>query len=286
MIFARRHARGYRKIAVVTGVPTDERAASTGGCHPSSPRRARQPSSAMTGSMLKRFAPLLVLMALAVFLVVAGVPGRLAPESLIGGAERALTWSSTRPFGTFALLVAAIALTTAVGLPGAAAVFAAAGFLLGVPAAMGAAALGNVVGTSALYFALRHAFFRPPADGLPDASAMQRIRAGFARSPLLYALFLRALPMLPNGAATAALAAVRCPWSIFLIASAIGPQGNAALMGWLGAQFAREIAAGRDIDLTMLSDPRWWLPLLLLAMLILVPVMLRRWSSRPVVAKP
>jgi uncharacterized membrane protein YdjX (TVP38/TMEM64 family) len=240
----------------------------------------------MTGPLLKRFAPLLVLMALAVFLVVAGVPGRLAPESLIGGAERALTWSSTRPFDTFALLAAAIALTTAVGLPGAAAVFAAAGFLLGVPAAMGAAALGNVVGTSALYFALRHAFFRPAPDDLPDASAMQRIRAGFARSPLLYALFLRALPMLPNGAATAALAAVRCPWSIFLIASAIGPQGNAALMGWLGSQFAREIAEGRAIDLAMLSDPRWWLPLLLLALLILVPVMLRRRSTRSVVAKP
>lgn len=225
---------------------------------------------------LKRYLPLLLLAALAVALIVLGVPARLAPAAMFDDATTLLGLASSRPLTVFALLCASIALTTAVGLPGAVVLFAIAGFLLGVPAAMAAAAVGNTIGTSALFFALRKAFFRPKPDALPDAGAMSRIRAGFARNPLAYALFLRAMPVLPNGAVTAALAAVRCRWPTFLLAGALGPQANAALMGWLGAQLAYEVRAGRGLNLDTLGDPRWWLPLALLALLMLVPAVLRR----------
>lgn len=240
----------------------------------------------MTSSTLKRYAPIILLTLLAAALVMADLPERLSPATALASAERAIAWAASWPLTTFASLAGLVALTTAVGFPGAVAVFAAAGFLLGVPAAMGAAALGNAIGTSVLFFALRNAFFQPPAGDLPDTGTMQRIRTGFARYPLAYALFLRALPVLPNGAATAALAAVRCPWSIFLTASVLGPQANAALMGWLGAQFAREMQAGRPIDINTLADPRWWLPLALLAALTLVPIALKRRNARPAIAKP
>lgn len=240
----------------------------------------------MTTSTLRRFAPIIALAVLAAILINAGLAERLSPQTLIGGAGHALAWAAANPVATFAALAGTIALTTAVGLPGAVAVFAAAGFLLGVPAAMAAAAAGNLAGTSILFFALRHAFFQPADSNLPDAGAMQRIRAGFTRNPLAYALFLRALPILPNGAATAVLAMVRCPWPIFLTASALGPQGNAALMGWLGAQFAADLASGRAINLDTLADPRWWLPLAALAALTLLPIALRRCMAGGGVAKP
>ncbi len=234
---------------------------------------------------MKRFAPLVAVALLALTLAIAGLPERLQPGALLANSERALAWAAGWPIATFACLAGLVALTTAVGFPGAVAVFAAAGFLLGVPTAMGAAALGNAVGTSLLFFALRNAFFQSAAQTVPDASAMQRIRTGFARHPLAYALFLRAVPILPNGAATAALAAVRCPWPIFLTASMLGPQANAALIGWMGAQFARDVQSGRPIDISTLGDPRWWLPLALLAALMLLPVALKRRRARGIIAK-
>lgn len=226
-----------------------------------------------------RLLPLLVLAAIAVALLLWGLPDRLRPEALLDDASDFLGLAGSRPVTTFALLAGIIALVTAVGLPGAVAVFAAAGFLLGVPAAMAAAAVGNVLGTSVLFAALRTAMVRPGAAPAPDAGTVERLRAGFQRHPLAYALFLRALPVLPNGIATATLAALHCRWPAFLIASAVGPQANAALMAWLGAQLAVDVRAGQGLDAGAFTDPRWWLPMLLLALLMLVPVLLRRRAT-------
>jgi uncharacterized membrane protein YdjX (TVP38/TMEM64 family) len=85
--------------------------------------------------------------------------------------------------------------------------------------------------------------------------------------------------VLPNGIVTATLAALHCRWPTFIAASALGPQANAALMGWLGAQLALDVRAGRGLDAAGFSDPRWWLPMLLIAVLMLVPALLRRRAS-------
>lgn len=226
-----------------------------------------------------RLLPLLVLVAIALALLLWGLPDRLRPAALLDDASDFLGLASSRPATTFMLLCGLIAVVTAVGLPGAVAVFAAAGFMLGVPAAMAAAAIGNVMGTSVLFAAVRTAMVRPMAAPAPDAGMVERLRAGFLRHPLAYALFLRAMPVLPNGIVTATLAALHCRWPTFIAASALGPQANAALMGWLGAQLALDVRAGRGLDAAGFSDPRWWLPMLLIAVLMLVPALLRRRAS-------
>jgi uncharacterized membrane protein YdjX (TVP38/TMEM64 family) len=228
---------------------------------------------------IRRFLPLLLLFVVAVSALALGLPERLTPDALTAEASHWLGLSSSRPWLTFSLICTAIALVTAIGLPGAFVLFAAAGFLLGVPAAMAAAALGNAAGTSILFFALRAAFFKPSTQQRPDEGALHRIRAGFERNRFAYALFLRALPVLPNGAVTIALSALRCSWPVFIASSAFGPQANAVLMGWLGAQLALDLRAGRTIDANLLADPRWWLPALIIALLALVPILLRRRAT-------
>lgn len=238
--------------------------------------------------LVRRYLLLLILAALAAALVLSGAAERLTPDALMREASHWLGLASSRPALTFALLCLAIALITAVGLPGAVPVFAAAGFLLGVPAAIASAAIGNLIGPTILFIALRTAIFRTPTERLPDNGLMRALRTGFARNKLAYALFLRAMPILPNGMATAVLASLRCPMPVFLAASVIGPLANAALMGWLGGQLAREVRAGHPIDAATLTDPRWWLPLLLLAISMLLPVLIRRrmTTPEPPLAKP
>lgn len=225
---------------------------------------------------LLRFLPLIVLASLAVTALVLGLPSRLAPERLLTDASDFLGLASSRPLTTFALLGLLIALVTAIGLPGAFAVFAAAGFLLGVPAAMAAAALGNTLGTSALMLALKRAFFTSDKAPRADQGTLARLRHDFARHPFAYAFALRAMPVLPNGVATATLAALRCPWPSFLAASALGPQVNAALMAWLGSEVAYEVRAGNPMDLSMLTRPGLWIPMLLVVVLALIPTIIRR----------
>lgn len=236
----------------------------------------------------RHYLPLLLLVACASLLLALGALERLVPDNLLRETSHLLGLASSRPALTFSLLCAAIAATTAVGLPGAVPLFVAAGFLLGVPAAIGSAVIGNLVGPTILFVALKTAFFREFEHSLPDAGMMEKLRAGFARNRLAYALFLRAMPILPNGMATAALASLRCPLPIFLMASALGPLANAALMGWLGAQLARDVRTGHPIDASTLTDPRWWLPLLLLACVMLLPILIRRrmTASNAPLAKP
>lgn len=244
---------------------------------------------------LLRLLPLLLLLAGAVALVVFGGLEQLAPDNLLRRANSWLDFAGQNPWTSLTALTGVIIASTALGLPGAAALFGVAGFLLGVPMALIAAGLGNMLGTAILYLAIRAAFPRdgdgvrsdaatvdapvatgPAASAPLDAGMLARARAQFRRNPLAFALFLRAVPVAPNGVNTALLAALRCPWPIFLTSSALGPLPNAALLAWLGTQLADEARAGRIPDASVLADPRWWLPLALIALLALAPLLLRR----------
>ncbi|MBX3727221.1 MAG: VTT domain-containing protein [Xanthomonadales bacterium] len=232
---------------------------------------------------LLRLLPLLLLGLVAVALVASGNLERLTPTALLDQASSFLGLASSRPLLTAALLALAIALVSTLGLPGAAGLFAAAGFLLGVGPALAAAMVGTVLGTSVLYATLRLALSASRELDPRASRAATQWQDRFRRSPLLFALFLRALPVLPNGIATAVLALLRCPWPVFIAASAIGPLGNAGLLAWLGSQLAFELRSGRPLRAEMLGDPRWWLPLLALSLLVLVPALLR--SRRGTIAE-
>ncbi|MDZ3823831.1 MAG: VTT domain-containing protein [Pseudoxanthomonas sp.] len=232
---------------------------------------------------LLRLLPLVLLAAAAAALLATGALHWLAPTAVLAQASDFLGLASSRPWLTGALLASAIAAVSALGLPGAAGLFAVSGFLLGVVPALAVAMAGTVLGTSVLFAALRLALSASrsldPRASRVAAQSQQR----FQRSPLLFALFLRALPVLPNGIATAVLALLRCRWPVFIAASAIGPLGNAGLLAWLGSQLAFELRSGRPLHAEMLADPRWWLPLLALALLVLVPALLR--SRRGAIAE-
>ena len=88
------------------------------------------------------------------------------------------------------------------------------------------------------------------------------------------------MPVLPNGVVTATLAALRCPWPSFLAASAVGPQVNAALLGWMGAELAYEVRAGRPLQLETLGRPGLWMPMLLVVVVALLPPLLRNRRER------
>ncbi len=225
-----------------------------------------------------RYLPLLAIIAAAVALVGSGLLEQLAPESLLRRANTWLDFAHGQPLLTLAALVGAIIAATAMGLPGAAALFGAGGFLVGVPLTLLAAALGNMAGTAILYQAIRSAFGRPDDGTAVDAGLLARARNRFRRNPFAFALFLRAIPVAPNGMNTALLAALRCPWPTFLASSALGVLPNAALLSWLGNELANEARQGRLPDASVLADPRWWLPLALIALLALAPLLLKRRS--------
>lgn len=235
-----------------------------------------------------RYLPLLVIVAAAVALIYSGLLDQLAPDSLLQRANTWLDFAGDHPVLTLLGLFGAITAATALGLPGAAALFGAGGFLIGVPLTLIAAALGNMVGTAILYQAIRAAFGRrdtgqPGSDGHHvDAGLLARARSRFQRNPFAFALFLRAIPVAPNGVNTALLAALRCPWPTFLASSALGVLPNALLLSWLGNELASEARQGRLPDASLLADPRWWLPLALIALLALAPVLLSR--RKPIIA--
>ena len=223
-----------------------------------------------------RFLPLLAIVAAAIALIGSGLLEQLAPESLLGRANTWLDFASDRPLMTLIGLYGAITAATAMGLPGAAALFGVGGFLIGVPLTLIAAAFGNMTGTAILYQAIRSAFGRRDDGNVLDAGLLARARSRFQRNPFAFALFLRAIPVAPNGMNTALLAALRCPWPTFLATSALGVLPNALLLSWLGNELAKEARQGRLPDASVLADPRWWLPLALIALLALAPLLLKR----------
>lgn len=234
----------------------------------------------MLRTRLRRWLPVAAIAALAAIVVLSGAYENLKLEALAANYEALRVWVDAHPVLAGATLAGAIATIVSTALPGGVVLVVAGGLFFGTVIGALLAAVGDAAGASVLYFAARRFF---DDSGKPPA-LVEKIREGFQRNPASFAFFIRAVPVFPFGAMSVALAWLGCRYPLFLAASGLGVIPACLVISALGAGLASTISERREIELSLLAEPRFAVPLIGLAVLALIPALLgfrRRKAAEP-----
>ena len=236
----------------------------------------------MLRSRLKRWLPVLAIVALAAIVVLSGAYEQLKVEALSENYAFLRAWVDAHPWLAGATLAGSIATIVSTGLPGGVVLVVAGGLFFGTIVGALLAAVGDAVGASVLYFAARRFFAE---SGKPPA-LVEKIREGFQRNPASFAFFIRAIPVFPFGAMSVALAWLGCRYPLFLAASGLAVIPACLVVSALGAGLASTISERREIELSLLAEPRFAVPLIALGALALTPALLGFRRRKPAAPPP
>jgi uncharacterized membrane protein YdjX (TVP38/TMEM64 family) len=220
---------------------------------------------------LRAFLPLLVLVAVGVGLLFSGVLDRFDPHRIAQEEVDLRAWIDLHPALAALAQIGAMTLAIATGIPGAVVIVLAGGMLFGTLMGTLLSSIGTTLGALILFVVSRNAF----AHGGGTAPAMvEKLRAGYHAYPISFAMFLRLVPLFPFGGVTVALAWLRCPLWLFVIATVVGGTVMIAFETALGAGLTETIARDGAVSLNLFAHRSVWLPLLGMAVLALAPIVL------------
>jgi uncharacterized membrane protein YdjX (TVP38/TMEM64 family) len=222
--------------------------------------------------VMRRFVPLLVLLALAAAALVFG--RGVGWESLARHQDMLIQWVGAHPFSAAGLYTVAYIATAALSLPQAAILTVAGGLLFGTVLGCVLTVTGATAGASILLLVVRSAFSKTldrHRQRIP-ANLQERL----ARDGFLYLLALRLVPLVPFWVVNLAAAVAGIRLAVFVPATLLGIIPASFILSSIGAGVGGILAEGRTPDLSVLFGPRILLPLLGLAALSLLPILLRR----------
>ncbi|MBI1407755.1 MAG: TVP38/TMEM64 family protein [Caulobacter sp.] len=225
-------------------------------------------------NFLKRFGPLLVLAALVVLAFASGVTNHLSLDELRANRETLNAFVIANRWLALAVFMAVYVAVAALSLPGALFLTLAGGLLFG-PWLGGAASLVSAtLGASIVFLVCRTAFGGVLAKRA--GSGLARLEEGIARDAFSYLLVLRLVPAAPFFVVNIAAGLVRIPLTTFILASLIGMAPGSLVYSSLGAGLNHAFAAGQEPNLSIIFQPQILLPLIGLALLSLLPIIVRR----------
>ncbi len=148
------------------------------------------------------------------------------------------------------------------------------GFLFGPVVGALCAATGATLGATAPFLAARSAFGARPRRRVE--AALRRMDAGFRDNAFHYLLFLRLVPVFPFWLVNIAPAFTEVPLRTYLAATALGVLPGTVVYALVGSGLGAVIDRGGTPDLGVLFEPAILAPLVGLALLVLLPTVLRR----------
>lgn len=153
------------------------------------------------------------------------------------------------------------------------------GLLLGPWPGAAASVAGTTGGALLTYlvarFAMGGVLARLAADG-----KLVRLVEGFGANGFAYMLTLRLIPLSPFGLVNVAAGVARVPLRDYVAATVLGSIPICLIYTHLGAGLGAVFASGRKADLSIMAEPRVFVPLLCLTALSLAAAVVGRRSAR------
>lgn len=224
---------------------------------------------------LLRWLPLGLIVAAAAALFATGAHLDLTLDTLAAHRAELSAFVDARPTAAAAGFATLYAATIALGLPIAVLFTVGGGLLFGTVGGGILSVLGATLGSLGVFLAARTA-----AGDTIARRAGPRLRtfeAGFRRDAFAYLLVLRLLPLFPFWLVNIVPAALGVRLRTFAAATAIGMLPGAFVYAAVGAGLGSVIDQGGRPDLGILFTPEVLLPILGLALLALLPVLVRRF---------
>ena len=232
----------------------------------------------MKSLTLRRMLPFAILLLGLVVFFALGLNRQLSLQTLSRNEAEIRAWVADNHLLATLTFVAIHTMVVAFSLPASVVMAAASGFLFGVGQGALMSIVGTTVGSIALFFAARTAFydlFRARAG-----AALGKLEEGFRRDGFSYLVFLRVVPGFPSWLTTIVSALLGVKPAIFIAGTLVGIIPGCFVFAGIGADFGLLFRNGETPDLGAIFQVRTLLPLLGLGVLALLPVLYRRWRRR------
>ncbi|MFO1127133.1 MAG: TVP38/TMEM64 family protein [Rhodospirillales bacterium] len=223
---------------------------------------------------LKRVLPVAALVVTGVAVVAVGWGEYLSLAALKEHRAALTAWHEARPLASAAAFMVVYALAVMLSVPGSVWFTVIGGFLFGLVQGTLLTVIAATFGACAIFLAARYAFadyFRAKAG--PTLARMER---GFRENALSYLLFLRLIPIFPFWLVNLVPALLGVPLGTYFIGTLIGILPGSFLYTLVGYGIGAVIDAGDEPDLGILFQPAVLGSLIGLAVLSLIPVLVKR----------
>ncbi len=236
-------------------------------------------------SLLRRWGPLALVVLIGVAVYAAGL-NHYVSLSFLRARHDALKayvdahfWLSLLAFTVFFTLL------TSVAVPGAVFAQVAGGLMFGTWIGGFSIAFAATIGALVWYYVARSAFgetIRKRLEARPGV--LGRLHAGLQKNSFWFLLGVRLAPVVPFVLVNIASGLAGIPLRRYVPATFLGTAPTNLVYAAIGAGLGRSFSLGRDPGAGLWADPRVWLPLTALAVLSLVPILIRwswaRWGAR------
>lgn len=227
-----------------------------------------------TSFSLARLTPVLILVAGLIAFFAFDLDRHISLGALKENRQLLADWVRDTGLLAYVVYVLAYAVLIALSAPVGALLTITGGFLFGPWLGGALTVVGATLGATALFLAARYAF----ADLLRQkaGAAIGRMEAGFNENALSYMLFLRLIPAFPFVLVNLVPAFLGVSLTTYVLGTALGIIPGTFVYASLGDGFSAIVEQGGDIDLGIIFEPRFLLPIVGLGVLALLPVLYKR----------
>jgi uncharacterized membrane protein YdjX (TVP38/TMEM64 family) len=230
----------------------------------------------MSSNLAKRLTLLGAVIGLITLTLVFDLTKYISFETLREHESSLRATAESYPLATALIYIGCYAIVVALSLPGAIWMTLTGGFLFGTLIGGFLAVVGATSGAVILFLLARYVIgdiFR--ARYGPRLAAFE---AGFNRNAFSYLLSMRLVPLFPFFLVNLAAALLQVSLRVFFITTFLGIMPGAFVFASIGNGVSFVIQSGSEPDLSLATQPVVIFPLIGLAVLTLVPVVLRRWQ--------
>ena len=226
---------------------------------------------------LKRFGPIVLVLALIGLALVSGVTEHLTLSELKLRRDELQALVHQYPLLSLGAYILVYVAVVSLSLPGALIMTLSGGFLFGPWLGALVAATGASLGAAVIFLICRTAV----GDAMRGkaGSTIARIEEGVRRDAFSYLLTLRLIPVMPFWLVNLAAGFVAIPLRTFLIATVLGILPGSLVYAGLGSGLGHVFASGQEPNLRVIFEPQVLLPLIGLSLLSLLPIVLRRFRK-------
>jgi uncharacterized membrane protein YdjX (TVP38/TMEM64 family) len=237
----------------------------------------QQPTSPSPSSMIRRLAPLAILLAAIVAFFALGLHRYLSFEALHEHREELLAMVDGHPFLAPLAFVVLYAVVIALSVPGGAVLTIAGGFLFGIVAGSLYVVVAATVGATIVFLIAKTAL----GDVLRAKAGprIRRMEEGFREDAFNYLLVLRLIPIFPFWLVNIVPALLGVGVGTYVLGTFLGIIPGSVVFASVGNGLGAVFDAGETPDLGIIFKPAILGPIVGLALLALLPIVYRKYRG-------
>ncbi len=239
------------------------------------------PATPKPSFSIARLIPLLVFAAVLVAFFALGLNKYLTLDLLKENREVLKTWVHANKTEAVLLFIAAYIVVAAFSLPISVLVSITGGFLFGSVFGAAWGVIGATIGATILFLVAKTALGDPLRQRF--ASQVKSLEEGFRANAVSYMLLLRLVPLFPFWLVNLAASFTGVSVVTFVVTTFIGIIPGAFVFASIGSGLNALFEAGEQPDLSLtslISDSRFYIPIVGLAVLSLIPIVYRTFFAK------